>query len=71
MPPMYQQSSLVFYANVDWPLIGIQKPVNFHEGIKYGSRSHSSAVHEGKEAAKQKEGDVDWSEDAFDVTPQR
>lgn len=71
MPPMYDQSSLIFSVVVAWPLMGVQPPIKFHEGIEYGSWSQSASVDEVDEVAKQDEGEVEWAEGAVDVTTHR
>lgn len=57
-PDMLGQSIVVYSSNVDWPLMEIQSPVHFNDGVDYGRRRQEAAVDEVDGAVNGEEGEV-------------
>lgn len=64
LPPTYDQSSLVFAIDVSWLLICVRPPIDFSDGIEYGSGSMSAPV-QGREKAVEEAAEAEVREDKW------
>lgn len=59
----------MYSADVDWPVVEVQAPINFNEGVEYGGQIQEVTEGEFDEEADGDEDELEWVEGAVDVTP--